>query len=103
MSALESNWMLSGNVQPRKLGKASIKAKQQHIKAKTAYGHVVQEMKLPTDKLPKWQYCNIMAFLRHLASVSVPFFNVIQALTNAASAAVLKLIIYIYIDIYIYI
>jgi hypothetical protein len=80
---------------PRQLAKELTRAKQMHSNAPTPYGPVAQEMDLPSEKLPKWEYCNPLALLWYQASLSVPFFNLMQDTINLARDRTLNLIVYI--------
>ena len=52
-------------------------------------------MPVPARKITTWEYCNPIAFLTYLARISLPFFNIMEAVVASAPAGVLSILIYI--------
>ena len=69
-------------------------AQRDHACAPTPYGPVVQTMELPSSKLKRWEYCNPMALLWYLCSISIHF-GELMASALAANIGRLKFILYI--------
>ena len=59
----------------------------------TPYGTVVASMALPIAELPEWKYCNPLALLHYLCTISVQFAQMMQSCSTVGVP--LKLIIYI--------
>ena len=98
LSALHAKGVLTGaplSFKARKFAKSLTAAKQAHANHVTPYGRVVQQMPLATAKLPTWEYCDPMALLVYLASVSIAFFDIIADAVESAAGGVLRMILYI--------
>ena len=65
-----------------------------HANADTPYGKVVQSMPLPSARLRLWQYCNPLALIWYLSSIS----NSFSDLMDASSTLGVPMRIVIYID-----
>ena len=80
---------------PRQLAKELTAAKKIHSLQMTPYGRVVQTIDLPTQRMPKWQICNPLAFMYYLSMLAAPFFLVMQEAVAAAPRGILNVILYI--------
>ena len=77
LTALHAAGKLSNlKFRPRQLAKSLTKAKQEHSNHVTSYGRVACKMYLGIDALPYWDYCNPLALLVYLSSISLPFFEI---------------------------
>ena len=70
-----------------------LRAKTKDCNAHTPYGAVVQRMRLPSRKLPMWEYAHPMALLYHLSRLSAYFGRLMSSLVQPGVP--LKLIIYV--------
>jgi hypothetical protein len=61
----------------------------------TMYGKVVQSMKLPSKRLPIWEYVNPFAFLSYCCLESDRLFDMLAAAISAAPDRTLRIIVYI--------
>lgn len=70
------------------------KAVESHgLHTHTPYGTLIQEMELPTSKMPSWHYISPFALLSHLCSINGPLFNLVAHTVQQFSR--LRIIIYI--------
>ena len=97
LGALHDAGVLSCDLalKPRQLAKELTQAKKKHSEQETPYGRVVQQMDLPSDKLPNWDYCHPAAFTWYLASLSMPFFEIMTEASMSCARAALNVIVYI--------
>ena len=70
-----------GAFKPRTMARELAQAKMDHADTKTPYGRVVQTNELPEEAtlLRAWEICHPLALLCHLATCSVPFYNIMEA------------------------
>jgi hypothetical protein len=83
------------NFKPRQLAKELTKAKKMHSDLITPYGRVVQQMELESERMPLWEYCNPMALIWYLASLSSAFFDLMADTITDAVGNRLHVILYI--------
>ena len=48
----------------------------EHANTNTPYGRVVQQIDLPVPDLPQWEYCNPLAYMYHVSTLSDDFCRV---------------------------
>ena len=68
-------------------------AMEEHSKAQTIYGAVVQSMFLCAT-IPVWEYCSPVCMLRYLTCISEPFAELMYML-NRADGVVFRILLYI--------
>lgn len=68
-------------------------AEGDHASARTPYGPVVQQMQLPLESLPQWDYCHPMALVYYLCSISQAFAGIMMSCSVPTVA--MRIIIYI--------
>ena len=69
------------------------KAVQDHARARTPYGPVLQEMAMPIPTLRRWAFAHPLALLYHLALISVAFAEMMQSCLEPVSP--MRVVIYI--------
>ena len=89
---LQKTGALDGEDSKRSLRQKVQTATEEHSKAMTPYGSVVQKMKLGTEKLEDWDICHPFAYLWYLTTISVQFATVMETCGRAGRP--LRLVLY---------
>ena len=64
------------------------------LNSRTPYGNLIQEMQLPSKRLPMWHYISPFALMAYLCFINPFFFDLIQSTVTSATRP-LRIILYI--------
>ena len=89
---LQKAGLLDSNHDAPSLKRKMQQAVEEHSKADTPYGPLVQKIRLGAKQLAEWEVCHPIAFLWYMTNISAAFRSIMQAITT--DGRVLRLVIY---------
>ncbi len=94
LTALQKDGLLrlGGEITEKGFKRAIAGASKDHCDFQTPYGKVVQELDLGPG-LSKWEYCNPLAFIYYLSTISVAFSDMMRQ--SVADASTCRIVIYV--------